>query len=1055
MKNFRLGQKTLFAAALAALWLVGCSPLSAIELEMKPEVGTYADGVYEVSKTDPKSVRVYSKPFSVVPGGVYRFKMNACWFGTGGGCFPAGLDGLSNDYKPKESETPETLCTRVIRVWDNRDQARLSVGRWDSTKTIRFTEPQLVPVSPIYRLVREGDRRGPGSLGLSDGDGSSKGSFLALGSGEHIDGNHYTFRTFAIADDGNFARTLEYADCAFNSNRWCLAGGQSVVYRFDLRPIRADGSAQGQEDPLRFLSAEVTVNDNYHVGGRCVVELSADAQTWHTVGTLEEKGTIKGTAEELFASPVETLYVRCRAEETDSDKKAHFQIYGITLNAEVDSDRFTGQGETLFAEEGDGSCGADTRFEVTPLYRGAETLFCRVTNKTDGELTWPRCSYRAAADGGEPTVCVASVARTDTGGASVAAGESALFAVDLSNRPAAKKTVDFTFCFDREYRFSEKINLYRVQDYTRQLNAGGEALDLSWCEPDRKVPLRPTVIRNREAEPIVIAAPRNDFEGFQVVVRPKKDLADLDARSSDLTGPDGAMISNENIQVRWGYYHFVDTPTDGECVRGWYVDALVPMSVGGTGEVGAPLAVAAGDNQPIFVTVYVPVGTPKGEYAGALTITSREAGGASQTVSEIPYKLTVWDFDQPLKNRFETAYGFRPDFAFSYHNASDEPTKRAVWEKYLKSASDHRISLYNPTPLDGFKVTFDKENLKAVFDFTAFDAEMTRVTEKYNVTSFRITPSGIGGGTFAGRANTGLAGFTADQPQYDRLMASYLGQFEEHLREKGGLEKGYVYWFDEPEEKDYDYVAAGFARLKKYAPGLPRMLTEQPSDSFCDTLDAAGGNVDIWCPVSYNFSPKEAQKRVAKGERFWWYVCCGPKAPYCTEFTDHPAHELRLWHWQAFERGITGSLIWATNYWTSSTKVYQDPYLDPMCYPVGNGPGTASIRYWGNGDGRFFYPPLRASVPGRCEGIAVTDDPVESIRLEELREGVEDYEMLLTLRERFEAKKQTLSEDQRAEIEKIFDFSDLTTDMTHFTDDPGLILKHRARVAEAIVRLGE
>ncbi|MBQ3453273.1 MAG: hypothetical protein IJG25_00240, partial [Thermoguttaceae bacterium] len=80
---------------------------------------------------------------------------------------------------------------------------------------------------------------------------------------------------------------------------------------------------------------------------------------------------------------------------------------------------------------------------------------------------------------------------------------------------------------------------------------------------------------------------------------------------------------------------------------------------------------------------------------------------------------------------------------------------------------------------------------------------------------------------------------------------------------------------------------------------------------------------------------------------------------------------------------------------------------------------------------------------------------VNSIRWEELREGIEDYEMLLTLRERFEANKSALSEENRAEIEKLFDFSDLTTDMTHFTDDPGLILKHRARVAEAIVRLGE
>ncbi|MBO7723391.1 MAG: DUF4091 domain-containing protein, partial [Thermoguttaceae bacterium] len=103
----------------------------------------------------------------------------------------------------------------------------------------------------------------------------------------------------------------------------------------------------------------------------------------------------------------------------------------------------------------------------------------------------------------------------------------------------------------------------------------------------------------------------------------------------------------------------------------------------------------------------------------------------------------------------------------------------------------------------------------------------------------------------------------------------------------------------------------------------------------------------------------------------------------------------------------------------------------------------------------YFYPPLSALTCKRGSGEAVTEDPVDSIRFEELREGIEDYEMLLTLRERFEAKKDTLSQEQREEIEKLFDFSDITTSVIHFTDDPAVILAHRARVAEAILRLGE
>ena len=1038
MKKTGLFRKTFLAAAGAAAWL-GISALGAIELQVDPAIGSKTDGVYEVSKTSPESFYFYSKPFDVVPGGLYRFAMNACWFGEVGGCFPAGVEELTTDFDPDWSEEPDIPCVRMVRMGDNRREARLAVGRWVSTRTIRFTDPTIVPACPIYKMIPSKDG----------------GTFLALGSGERIDAANYVFDMFADENDGNFARTLQYADAKFNSNRWCfLRGGQSVVYRFDLRPhSRGDRPREGE--PLRFVSAKVSIRSHEYTKGRCLLEMSADGQKWYTAAALEEKGTATGAAEELFDSPVETLFVRCRADGTDPD--INFEIIELTLTATVDSDGFSGSGECLYAECAENDGGAYQCFNVTPLYFDRETVFCRVTNRTDSALTWPAFSYTFQAAESQPRECGASVGRVGAGGASLAPGDSALFAVDLSRHPQRKGWVEKICRFDKTYRIFQKISPYFIQDYTRELSAD-DALELSWCEADRKVPRSPWHIKMKEPAPIAIAAPRNDFEAFQIVVRPKGNLAALAAESSDLTGPHGAVISRENIKIRWGYYHRVDVPSDFSCVRGWYPDALVPITVGRSGEIGAPLTVAAGENQPIFVTVYVPFGTPKGDYAGEVTLRAQASEGGGETVVRVPYKLTVWDFDQPEKNRFETAYGFSPWDAFAYQNITEEADRRAVWEKYLKGASEHRISLYNSTPLDGIGVTFDTENLTANFDFAAFDAEMTRVTEKYNITNFIVPVQGVGGGTFQGRAERGLAGFAEGTPEYDKLMKSYYDQLQEHLREKGWLSMGYSYWFDEPEEKDYEYVAGGLGLLKKYAPDLPRMLTEEPSDPFCDAIDAAGGNIDIWCPISNCFSLPEAKKRMAKGERFWWYVCCGPRAPYCTEFTDHPAHELRLWHWQAFQRGITGSLIWTTNYWTSSTAFpdsRQDPYVDPMSYVTDSRLAPGEKQSWGNGEARYFYPPLSALTCKRGSGEAVTEDPVDSIRFEELREGIEDYEMLLTLRERFEAKKDTLSQEQREEIEKLFDFSDITTDVIRFTDDPAVILKHRARVAEAIVRLGE
>jgi hypothetical protein len=261
----------------------------------------------------------------------------------------------------------------------------------------------------------------------------------------------------------------------------------------------------------------------------------------------------------------------------------------------------------------------------------------------------------------------------------------------------------------------------------------------------------------------------------------------------------------------------------------------------------------------------------------------------------------------------------------------------------------------------------------------------------------------------------------------------------------------YVYWFDEPAPRDYEFVAGGMQRLRQYAPGLRRMLTEEPGDNVLNGL------VDIWCPVSHNYDHAAAEQRRACGERFWWYVCTGPKAPYCTLFIDHPATELRVWHWQTWQRGIVGTLVWQSNYWTSSAAFPerpQDPYDDPMGYVSGYSTPRGVKRFWGNGDGRFLYPPLAASVPGKSGDGPVIAPPVSSIRWEMLREGVEDYEYLYLLRELLAKKRDLLTHEQTQQYAGLLEVPpEITSGMTDFTTDSQPLYQRRRAVAEAIEQL--
>ncbi|MBW8041415.1 MAG: DUF4091 domain-containing protein [Planctomycetes bacterium] len=344
------------------------------------------------------------------------------------------------------------------------------------------------------------------------------------------------------------------------------------------------------------------------------------------------------------------------------------------------------------------------------------------------------------------------------------------------------------------------------------------------------------------------------------------------------------------------------------------------------------------------------------------------------------------------------------------------------------------------------------EQLKVRFDFSAWDKAMGRAIDHYNFNSFRLGIPGLGGGTFHAIREPSLLGFKEDEPEYPIILESYCKQLEKHLAERGWLDEAYVYWFDEPSPDQYAFVMNGFEKLKRYCPRIPRMLTEQPESQL-------EGGPNIYCVISNLYRDDASKKRRAFGDKFWWYVCTGPKAPYCTLFIDHPGTELRVWLWQTWKRRIEGILVWQTNYWTSSaaypdSERPQNPYEDPMGWVSGYSTAKGNKRPWGNGDGRFIYPP-EAAADAHPAG-PVLDGPVDSIRWEMLRDGIEDYEYLVILKKLLEAKKDKLTARQYKQYSTLLDVPEaITKNMTTFTKDPSPIEARRDQIARAIAKLNK
>ncbi len=604
-----------------------------------------------------------------------------------------------------------------------------------------------------------------------------------------------------------------------------------------------------------------------------------------------------------------------------------------------------------------------------------------------------------------------------------------------------------------------------------------------WCEAPWKVS-RDRALPKALSQAATLSAARDDREAAQVVLRPSKDLKQLTAAvgplyalpettsmSSEAKRPHpqplsqkergalnphpqplsqrergalnphprplsqkerGAVIPAENIRVFRVYYHPVRTPTDGLGSAGEWPDALPPLD--------KPLDLAAGKNQPLWVLVHVPRDAKPGEYAGVLKL---KAEGWS---ADVPLRLHVWNFTLPERNHLETAIGLWPEYVFQYHQPKTDADKRRIWDLYMRSFAEHRLSPYDPAPVDPIRVKFlpQADPPRAELDFSAFDAAMDRAVKKYHITNFRLPIEGMGGWEEEGAAPA-LAGFGEDTPQYKAMFASYVGQIERHLRDKGWLDMAYVYWFDEPKPENYAFVRAGMERLKKYAPGLRTMLTRQPEEGL-------PGAIDLWCAPLRMYNHAAAELRRAHGEKFWWYVSCTSRAPFCSPFIDHPATDLRVWLWQNWQWNVSGILIWGADYWTSRADFLQNPYEDTMSYVLESRP--ADKRYYGNGDGRFLYPPPAALEPGAKGPIFAP--PISSIRWEMLREGVEDYEYLYLLRDRVARRRASLKPEQLKVYESLLKVpATITIDMKTYTADPRPIYARRELIAQAIERLGK
>ncbi|UUZ95233.1 DUF4091 domain-containing protein [Paenibacillus sp. P25] len=401
------------------------------------------------------------------------------------------------------------------------------------------------------------------------------------------------------------------------------------------------------------------------------------------------------------------------------------------------------------------------------------------------------------------------------------------------------------------------------------------------------------------------------------------------------------------------------------------------------------LEVPARQNQGIWIKVKVPKGQAAGVYTGEMTL--HETGNPVR----IPITLTVWDFEMTDESHSETAFTLWGDqISFAHNNVHGDEFWKLMDKYYWASVDSRIVPSYLPIPAD---------------DVSRFAELAVPYITNPKVSAYRLP----------------LYLDAQKQPDWSKTK-----QLVDLMREKGLLAKAFFYLgsqIDEPAPSVYPKVREYAAKMKEIAPDVRHFVTTQPVDELVP-------DVSNWVALINKYDKSFAQERQAAGDHVWWYTSVNPKHPYPSYHIDDNLIGARLLSWMQKDYGVEGNLFWSTTIfkkYDGKQYVPRDVWTDPMAFPGANG------------DGFLFYP-------GTGLGI---DGPVGTIRLEAIREGMEDYEYLWRLEQRL---KQTAS---KLGVANQFPYHDalqiyydrLYRDIRSYADDPANLLSVRQDVAEDIV----
>ncbi|TMV47890.1 DUF4091 domain-containing protein [Paenibacillus mesophilus] len=467
-----------------------------------------------------------------------------------------------------------------------------------------------------------------------------------------------------------------------------------------------------------------------------------------------------------------------------------------------------------------------------------------------------------------------------------------------------------------------------------------------------------------------------------------------------ITGPDGTAVSSSvlkatvaplgSVLIRPAGYPLPKLVNSPGNYHSWTPDPIRSDL--------ASVDIPAGTIQPYWVEIHAASHAQSGTYR--VTVVFEADGIEGQTLD---IEVTVWPFSIQERPLLPTSMSSNPVNIYSTYGLTDPEEKKQMWNKYVDFLETYKIEpdlIYRGTP-----PTVE---------------ELRRIDEKWGLKQFNILYIDPRVGFDLSKPETWQARIDMFLNKIGTALAEY-----EHA---GFADRAYVYGFDEATGQYATLAKTILKQLNDTFPNLPVMTTYWGDPTYGEA-SGLSGLFDIWVPLVDNIDHNARVRAQQRGDQVYWYIAVGVRNPYPNWFNGYQPSDTRvLMGPLSYKREVDGFLYYNISRWNNYLPM-SDGILsnwNPRTFPGADG------------DGSLFYPG--------------PEGPLASQRLNNFRDGMEDYNLLSELELRLN---QTagVPDHVAAQARELLHTGAVAADETHYTKDPVVYRQWREAVANMIINL--